>query len=374
MIKKLKSIYAVLFILFSSSVFGAVIDRSVTTITVGPTPSGIAITPDGRFAYVANNNNNGAPGYDSISVINLQTNKVIKTIHDDSFNQPYLIAMNSKGSKIYVTNSNSTTVTVINIETNLVEAIIGGFDGPSGIVLTPDDTTAYVTNYGGPEGVQSGNGTTVRVVDLSSNAIVGPAITVDLAPADLAITPDGKLVYVINYRSGNPGTGTISVINTSSNTVVATLDAGLSGPYDIVMDSAGKYAYISNFGSNNFFPYGRTVSILDLSTNKIVDAIQVGIQPSGIAIAPNGRFLYVTNYYSLYDGFGYANLVFGVGTVSVIDLVTRKVVGKPLLVGASPAWIAIAPDGMRAYVVNYTSNNVTVLDINDQMWLYKKSH
>lgn len=374
MIKKLKNLYIALFILFAHSL-GAVIDRTITTITVGPTPSGIAITPDGSFAYVANNNNNGAPGQDSVSVINLRTNKVVTTIYDASFNQAYLIAINSKGSKVYVTNSNSSTVTVIDVATNTVEAVIGGFDGPSGIVITPDDTTAYVTNYGGPApGVGSGNGTTVRVVNLISNTIVGPAITVDLAPANLTITPNGKLVYVINYVTGNPGTGTISIISTESNTVIKTLDVGLSGPYDIVIDSAGKYAYISNFGSNNFFPYGRTVMVLDLSTNKIVDTIKVGIQPSGIAIAPNGRFLYVTNYFSLYDGIGFNNLAFGIGTVSVIDIVTRKVVGQPLLVGASPAWIAITPDGTRAYVVNYTSNTVTVLDINDQMWLYKKNH
>ncbi len=170
---------------------------------------------------------------------------------------------------------------------------IGGFDGPSGFVITPDGTRAYVNNYGGPGGVGSGNGTTVRVVDLTTNLIIGPAITVGQAPAALAITPDGAFVYSINYVDGNPGTGTVSVIQTSNNTVVATIP-GFSGPFGIVITPDGRYAYVANFGSNNFEPVGTTVSVIDLSINTIVDTIPLGIQPSGIAITPDGKYVYVS--------------------------------------------------------------------------------
>jgi YVTN family beta-propeller protein len=194
--------------------------RVIATIPVGDTPAGNAVTPDNRFVYVANNNNDSLPNGNTVSVIDARTNKVVTTISDASFNEPYTITINKAGTIAYVTNSNGTTITLISIETNQVIGTIGGFDGPSGMVITPDGTKAYVNNYGGPGGVGSGNATTVRVVDLTTNTIIGPAITVGLAPASLAITPDGAFVYVINYVDGNPGTGTTSIIRTSDNTVV----------------------------------------------------------------------------------------------------------------------------------------------------------
>lgn len=355
-----------LLIAFSAHAAGS--KRLITTIAAGDSPSGIAITPDNRFAYVANDNSDGIPGDDTVSVIDIATNTVIKTISDSSFNQPYTVTINAAGTLAYVTNSNSTTITIINIATNTVSGIINGFDGPSGMAITPDGTTAYVNNYGGPEGVQSGNGTTVRVVDLATNTIVGAPITVGLAPASLAITPDGAFVYVISYVDGNPGNGTTSIIQTSDNTVVGTIP-GFTGPFQIVITANGKYAYVTNFGSNNFSPIGTTVSVIDLTTNEISDTIRLGTQPSGIALTPNGRFAYVTNYNSLYLGPNFTDLTPGIGIVNIIDLCTNKVLCQTLIAGESPSNIAITPDGKRAYVSNYASNNVSVFNINDRMWL-----
>src|SRR3990167_6724591 len=94
--------------------------RLIATIGVGDTPAGIAITPDGRFAYVANNNNDGIVGGDTVSVIDLATNTVIKTISDASFAEPYTVTINAAGTKAYITNSNGTTITIIDIATNTV--------------------------------------------------------------------------------------------------------------------------------------------------------------------------------------------------------------------------------------------------------------
>ncbi|MCX5924597.1 MAG: YncE family protein [Candidatus Dependentiae bacterium] len=359
----------------SPELSAVVVNRIIKTIAVGDSPSAITITPNGRFAYVANDNNDGLVNGDTISVIDLETNTVIKTISDPSFtpalgfNQPYTVTINASGSKVYITNSNSTTITIIDTATNTITGYITGFDGPSGMVITPDGNRAYVNEYGSPAGVGSGNGTTVRVVDLTTNLIVGPAITVGLAPAALDITPNGSYVYVINYTTGNTGAGTISIIDTSTNTVVGPTITGLSGPYAIQITSDGRYAYVTNFGSNNFSPVGQTVSVIDLQKNSIVDTITVGTQPSGIAFSPSGRFAYVTNYNTLYLGAGFTNLTPGQGTVSIIDTCTNTVLCTQLLTGSSPAAIAISQDGQYAYVTNYSSNNVNVIDIYDKMWL-----
>jgi YVTN family beta-propeller protein len=339
-------------------------DKVVATINVGVTPAGLAITPDGRTAYVANNNNYGIAGQDSVSVLNLKHNLPETVINDVSFNEPYTITINPAGTRAYVTNSNSTTITIIDININTVIGVIGGFDGPSGMAITPDGAYAYVNNYGGPEGLGSGNGRTVNVVDLNINAIIGDPIEVGIAPAAVAITPNGHYIYVANYVDGNPETGTVSIIDTNTNTVVATIP-NFSGPFAIAITPNGKYAYITNFGSNNFAPFGTTVSVLKLSTNTIKATIDVGIQPAGIAISPNGDYAYVTNYNTLYavGAPQFADLTAGQGTINIIETKHHKVIAPTIAVGQSPANIAIAPNGKHAYVSNYTSNTVNVIKL-----------
>ncbi|MEI8365422.1 MAG: YncE family protein [Parachlamydiaceae bacterium] len=334
----------------------------VATINVGVNPSGIAVTPNNLFGYVANNNNSGILGADNVSVLNLTNNNLETTINDISFNAPYTVTINASGTKAYVTNSGSTTVTIVDIASNTVSSTITGFDGPSGLVISPDGTTAYVNNYGSAGGVGSGYGTTVRIVDLLSNTIIGTPITVAQAPAAMAITPDGAFLYVACYVNGNPGTGVISVIQTNDNTVVDTI-SGFFGPFAISITPNGKHAYVTNFGSNNFSPVGTTVSVVDLQSNAITATIDLGTQPAGLAITPDGTLAYVSNYNTLYLGPDFSDLTAGQGTVNIIDTRTNQVLSPTIDVGLSPDAIAIAPDGLYAYVSNYTSNTVSVIPI-----------
>ncbi len=222
-----------------------------------------------------------------------------------------------------------------------------------------------MNNYGGPGGLGSGNGSSIDVVDLVNDVIVGPPILVDQAPAALAIHPDGSRLYVANYVDGNPGTGTVQVIDTINNSVIDTI-SGFSGPFDIAITPDGTRAYVTNFGSNNFYPFGTTVGVIDLATNNLIDTINLhSIQPSSIAITPDNRFAYVTNYNTLYSDASFSELIAGAGTVNIIDLSTHDVLAQTIEVDQSPAGIAISSDGRYAYVTNYTSNTVNVIALAD---------
>ncbi|HLJ31992.1 MAG TPA: YncE family protein, partial [Candidatus Babeliales bacterium] len=302
---------------------------------------------------------------DSVTVLNLKNNSIQQTIYDSSFNQPFRVTLSPDNKKAYVANSNGTTLSIIDTKSNTVIGTIGGFDGPSGIAITPNGKFAYVNNYGGPDGVGSGNGTTVSVVDLKANDIID-TITVGQAPAALAMSPDGKFVYVINYVDGNPGTGTMSILSTKNNMVIDTV-SGFSGPFGIAITPNGKYAYVTNFGSNNFAPFGTTVSVVKLKCRPtIAQTIELNsIQPSGIAITPDGHFAYVTNYNTLYAGSNFTNLTAGQGTVNIIDTKTNKIIPPTIAVGQSPNAIAISPNGKFAYVTDFTSNTVDVIRVKD---------
>ena len=148
----------------------------------------------------------------------------------------------------------------------------------------------------------------------------------------------------------------MSVIDTRTNEVVGKV-TGFFGPYDIVVTK--KQALISNFGNTNFYPYGTTVSIVDLHSLKIIKNIFIGIQPAGLALTPHKRFCYVTCYNTLYVGTEYTDLTAYQGLVSVINIKRQKVVNT-FAVGLSPTNIAISSNGKLSVTTNFTSNTITI--------------
>ena len=80
----------------------------------------------------------------------------------------------------YVTNSGANTVSVIDIPTNKVVATVPVGFFPSGVAVTPDGKHVYVANF------QSSN---VSVIDTAANTVVGTPIPVGNGPIAVAISP-----------------------------------------------------------------------------------------------------------------------------------------------------------------------------------------
>ena len=79
---------------------------------VEPYPKGIAVNPAGTRVYVANSGSN------SISVIDTTSNTVINTV--DVGEEPGHLAVNLAGTRVYVTNSASNSICVIDTSSNTV--------------------------------------------------------------------------------------------------------------------------------------------------------------------------------------------------------------------------------------------------------------
>lgn len=107
---------------------------------------------------------------------------------------------------------------------------------------------------------------------------------------------------------------------------------------------ARPFGYVGNYFSNS-------VSVIDIATNTVVDTIPVGPGPSGLAVTPDGAFLYVVIDDAFSEG----------GHVSVIDIATNTVVAN-VPVGSRPIEVAITPDGAFAYVTNENSDAVSVIE------------
>jgi len=103
----------------------------VGTITVGNGPSGVAITPNGAFAYVSNSVDN------SVSVIATATNTVVATVPVGI--APRSLAIDPTGNFAYVPNQLDNTVSVISTATNSVVATVSVGAGPIAIAFAVSD-------------------------------------------------------------------------------------------------------------------------------------------------------------------------------------------------------------------------------------------
>src|SRR5581483_10492884 len=91
------------------------------------------------------------------------------------------------------------------------------------------------------------------------------------------------------------------------------------------------------------------VSVVDTATDTVVATIASGgaSTPADVAITPDGAHAYVPNFNS--------------NNVSVIDTATNTI--SSLIPGFSgPGSVSITPDGTHAYVANENSNTVSVID------------
>ena len=114
---------------------------------------------------------------------------------------------------------------------------------------------AYITN----QGVYPNFSNKVTVIDTTTNKVV-TTIDVGLAPAGIAVRPDGSKVYAAN-RAVN---GTVSVIDTATNAVSATVAVG-SNPVGVAVTPDGSKVYVANQGRHS------TVSVIDTATNSVRD-------------------------------------------------------------------------------------------------------
>jgi YVTN family beta-propeller protein len=291
------------------------------TVPVGTGPyGGIAVSPDGEFAYVSNY------GDGTVSVIKTIDDTVMDTITVGT--RPFGVSMTPDGAYVYVSNYGSNSVSIIRTSDNTVVESIAVGQGPFGISMTPDGAFAYVNDYAAGK---------VSVISTSDNAVTD-TVTVGSGPFGVSATPDGAYVFVSNF-----GSDTVSVIQTSDNSVTQSIPVG-DGPSSVSVTPNGKFAYVSNFFDNS-------ISVIqtsgDPAGNSVIKTIPVGNWPDGVSVTPNGAFVYVNNYSD--------------GTVSVIRTFDNSVIDT-ITVGTKPhGGIAVSPDGNYVFVGNYGDGTVSVI-------------
>lgn len=221
---------------------------------------------------------------------------------------------------IYATTSDK-AITIIDVGNNSIVGTIPLPDFGSKMAVTPDGKFVYVMT-----------GRSITVIDTAERRL---HITIPLCcnQTGIASAPDGGSVYVtgLTYNS-------VAVIDTKTNYVSAIFSAGIS-PQETALAPNGT-AYVINSAS-------KTVSVIDTATKATTATIPVGDMPLGVSVSLDGGFAYVANGVS--------------ENVSVIDTTTRTIVAI-IPVGAFPLAVVMGSNGLFAYVPNHHSNSVSVID------------
>jgi YVTN family beta-propeller protein len=293
------------------------------------------------------------------------------------------------GQTLFVENTNSGDVSVIDNATLRVVATIPLGLSPDDVIASPDGSTLYVSRIVRQDnGRPTGRGEVVAI-DPATRAIRWRA-SFGGVPNHLATSPDGKQLYVTIVS-----TGYVDIIDPARHAVVDSVDVGI-GPHDIVVSPDGRRVYVGLIRGNK-------VTIFDAATHHIIRQIpfDAGVRPIAVTQDESRLFVQLSGFH----GFAVVDPSTGAtirrvamplapgrtlpdsmpvtadhglrittdghflvangsmeNLVAVFALPDLSLVGT-VPVGDDPNWVVFSPDGARVYISNRGSDDVSVIEL-----------
>lgn len=279
--------------------------KTVAQIPTGEGPHEIAVSDDGKLAFVANY---GArtPG-NTISVIDLIAQKELRRVDLGALRRPHGIAF--ADGKVWFTAEGNKLIARYDAAANQIDWVLGiGQNGTHMLVFSKDRSQLFTSN------IQSDS---VTLLQRSSepSGWTPTTVRVGKGPEGGDVSPDGR-----EFWAANSGDGSVSIIDTAAKNVVQTLDVRTKRTNRLKFTADGKLVLISDVSDNGLV-------ILDAASRKEVKRLNLGRQPEGILIPPDGARAYIA--------------VAGEKAVAVLDLKNLEVTAR-ISTGAGPDGMAWA--------------------------------
>jgi len=279
---------------------------------IGP-PTNLGITPDESLALVANSlaYQSAGAGWKTVPdnklfVIDLQSKppKVIATV--EVGRQPSGLAINRMGDLVLIANRADNSISVLTVngkEVKLVDTVPMG-DSVSAVAITPDGKHALASKCAVNK---------VAWLDIDGQKVTYSKIDfgVGVFPFNVQITADGRFGLTVNPgNAGVPdgGAGSVTVIDLKATPPHVVDYLGVDHfPEGLAINPTGDLAVAlalngsgGTLAKDAWFAHPNTiVDVLSTAggTVRKLGAVNAGRQAEGVAFSPNGKYLYVANFY-----------------------------------------------------------------------------
>lgn len=250
-------------------------------VPTGAMPFGVLASPDGRRVYTANY------ASDNVTVIDTRTQTPVHNV--PAGDGPYQLALAPDAATLFVGNFDAASVTAMNVGPDTTPTTRWTFQlpySPTGMAVSPDGRYLFVNLYQDWKTV---------VIDVSSAAPhIVRTVNVGPAPVAIAMSKDGKRVYVANEFDQFIQWGASLSIIDSENPAQASeihrlqLAQGASPRGQMTLSANGRWLFIAEGGT-------ASVTTVDLSTNQIAAETRTWPGPLGAVLSTDGAFVFSSN-------------------------------------------------------------------------------
>jgi DNA-binding beta-propeller fold protein YncE len=279
---------------------------------VGP-PTNLAISPSGDIALVANSLEPVVQGWghrlepdNKVFLVDLKANPPADIGTITVGKQPSGMAISPKGDLALVANRADGTISVLSIrgkDVLVLDTVTVGAatDQVSAVAITPDGKHALAAKA-------AANKIALLSIDGQKVTYDKRDLPTGIYPYNVAVTPDGKLALTVDNGNGGGSDGnakTVSVIDLEANPprVIDHVTVGDS-PEGLAISPKGDFAVsVEARGSNMpktafFYHPGGAVTALKIDGKRVtnVGSIDVGALPEAVAFSPDGQYVYVGNF------------------------------------------------------------------------------
>jgi YVTN family beta-propeller protein len=233
----------------------------VQAVSVGTSPIAVAIDSGRNLAVVTNSVSN------TVSLVDLGSGQVTATINVGA--NPQAVSVISRLGKAVVANTGDNTASVVDLTNQTATSIslsasAGSAQGPISVDINQDAGVAAIANQ------LSDN---VSLLDLNTN-FLNAQFRVDQGPLGIAIDPQLGLAAVL-CASQSPSTIDIANLNESPPFLTAHI-SGANLPIGVVLDPVNDLFLVADSSGNR-------ILVVDPQTSKIVQNVATGINPTAIA-------------------------------------------------------------------------------------------
>ncbi len=241
--------------------------NSVNCTTIGGScsePRNPAVSFNGMLVAVPFRFGNRVAFFDPV------TSNFVSAVTDTSFHEPYAVAFSGDGSELWVSNKNSSTVSIVNVASGLVVAVVRPplLNSPEGIAIAAGK--AFVASRG--------NGRVI-IVDVATRVVLN-SVVVGGNPRDAVGTPDGQWVYVTKDA------GSVAKVKVSDGTVTQLTITGSSR--NITISPDGLKVYVATQNS--------AVAVIVVASDAVSQITFTGASNTyGVAILKDGSMGFATD-------------------------------------------------------------------------------